>query len=130
MSTTTTSQFCACCPLARLRVANHSVLHSVELPALNTAQGAFVKGVFDVQSTTDISKSCDSLKTHARSEQGGDNKIQGPFFCQSNNDKANEDINNPNGGGGGSNNKNSATGTTINMALFGLSLVAGVASML
>ncbi|KLU89979.1 hypothetical protein MAPG_08946 [Magnaporthiopsis poae ATCC 64411] len=103
----------------------------VELPALNTAQGAFVKGVFDVQSTTDISKSCDALKPHARSEQGGDNKIQGPFTCESNNDKANEDINNPNGrGGNGNNNKNSATGTTINMALLGLSLVAGVASML
>ncbi|EJT77614.1 hypothetical protein GGTG_02720 [Gaeumannomyces tritici R3-111a-1] len=101
---------------------------AVELPSMDSASGAFVKGVFDVQSTTDIKKSCNSLKAHARTQDGGDNKIQGPFTCESNNDKANEDINNPNSGG--SKNPNSATGMTINMALLGLSLVAGVASML
>ncbi|TLS30208.1 hypothetical protein PpBr36_03030 [Pyricularia pennisetigena] len=93
---------------------------SVALPSLND-----VKGVFDTQSTTDISSSCDTFK-----KAGSNGQIQGKVICESNNSKANDDIT-AGSGGSSNNNKNSAAGTSINMALLGLSIIGGaVASFL
>ena len=94
-----------------------------------------VKGAFDVSSTGDVSKSCDTLKKLAPSTQGGDGSIAGTFTCTSNNDKANDDTDSTTDGTGSSSGssdtgKNSAAGVTFNVALLGLVGVAALASAL
>lgn len=106
----------------------------VEFPELDV-----VKGAFDLSSTADISKSCDTLKELAPTEQDGNGKVAGTFTCTSNNDKANEDTDSDSSGDGsidgsdgkgGKDDKNSAAGVILNSALFGLVAVAALASAL
>ncbi len=102
----------------------------VDFPKLNV-----VKGAFDVSSTGDITKSCETLKKAAPSTQGGDGRVEGTFTCTSNNDKANEDTDGQtsdsgNVDTGSGSDKSSAAGLSFNAALLGLAAVAAMASAL
>lgn len=91
----------------------------VKFPALNIVDGAF-----DVSSTADISKSCDTL-------QGDSTKVQGTFSCTSNNKNANQDTGTDTSSTSSeSGDESSAAGVAFNTALFGLVAVAAIASAL
>ncbi|KAL2021791.1 hypothetical protein VTK56DRAFT_6565 [Thermocarpiscus australiensis] len=95
-----------------------------------------VKGAFDASSTKNISGSCHELQQLAPQSQGGEGKVAGTFACTSNNDHANEDTgtNTSSSGttdsGDDNGDDNGAAGLALNTALFGLVLIAGLASAL
>ncbi|KAK3327132.1 hypothetical protein B0T19DRAFT_153999 [Cercophora scortea] len=137
-----------------LLIANNTALEEIDFPKLATIGGAVklrgnftsvdfpalddVKGAFDISSTADVSKSCDTFQKLAPSTQGGGGQIQGTYSCTSHNDQANSDTGSGTSSGGGSSGggdstgtkNNTANGLSFNAAILGLAVVGGFSQAL
>jgi hypothetical protein len=99
-------------------------LFRVSLPALKKVSGAF-----DVQSTKDITSSCEVFNKQKPKSAGGNNNIEGKYNCTSNNQLANEGSSTT---GGGSNNDTGNAAALLGMnvpVVLGMAVLGGFAML-